>query len=140
MNLENFLKFNNAQNQIDKLAKKYKNKRIVIYGAGEYFDLIRQNYDLSALNIVGISDLKFESDKTVNKTNYTALAPQELKNFYFDVLIIALKNDYEIMRQLDKQIFADSKNRNIKITTIIYPTFSYLFKLYLGKPFNYTST
>ena len=130
MDLKKFLYLNNAQKQIDKLAKKYKNKKIVIYGAGEYFDLIRENYDLSELNIVGISDIKFDTDKSLNKTNYNALAPDELKTYDFDVLVIALRNYYNIMKILDDKTFNDSKNKNVKIIPLIYPTLNYLFKLF----------
>ena len=56
----------NAQKQINKLARKYKNKKIVIYGAGEYFRILKENYDLSKLNIVGIADKKFETNKDAN--------------------------------------------------------------------------
>ena len=46
----------NFQKRVDKLAKKYKNKRVVIYGGGLLFSLITNNYDLSKLNIVAIAD------------------------------------------------------------------------------------
>lgn len=131
MDLKNYILQNNAQKQINKLAKKYKNKKIVIYGAGEYFQLISKLCDLTPLNIVGISDLKFESDKSSNLFPYSPLAPEELKTFNFDILIIALRNDYNIMKILDKNIF--NKNKKVKIVPIIYPTWSYLIKLYFGK-------
>ena len=57
-----FFNDNNAQKQIDKLAKKFKNKKVVIYGAGIYFQIIKNNFDISKLNIIGIADKKFEYD------------------------------------------------------------------------------
>ena len=133
MDFEKFLSHNQAQKQIDKLAQKYKNKKIVIYGAAEYFDIITQNYDLSKLNIVGISDIKFQTDKTTNQTSYLALTPEELRTYDFDILIIALKDNYKIMTYLDKNIFQNSKNKNIKIIPIVYPTLKYLWNLYFTK-------
>ena len=56
MNILDYLKAVHAQRQINKLARKYKNKKIVIYGAGEYFQILKNNFDLSNLNIVGIAD------------------------------------------------------------------------------------
>ena len=41
MNILGYLKAVHAQRQINKLARKYKNKKIVIYGAGEYFQILK---------------------------------------------------------------------------------------------------
>ena len=68
MNILGYLKAVHAQRQINKLARKYKNKKIVIYGAGEYFQILKNNFDLSNLNIVGIADKKFETSKDSNPT------------------------------------------------------------------------
>ena len=59
MTLEETLIYSNVQVQIDKAAKKYRNKKILIYGTGLLSQKIFQNYDLSSLNIVGIVDMKF---------------------------------------------------------------------------------
>ena len=82
MNILGYFKSVHAQRQINKLARKYKNKKIVIYGAGEYFQILKNNFDLSKLNIVGIADKKFETSKDSNPTPYLALAPEELKDLF----------------------------------------------------------
>lgn len=128
MDIEKYLSLNNAQGQIDRLAKKYKNKKLVVYGAGEYFEFIEKNYDLSKLNIVAISDLKFASDKSLNSTKYLPLAPEELKEFDFDVLIMALVYDVEVADVLDRDIFKGGK----KMIPLVYPTFSYIIKLLIS--------
>ena len=46
MDLEKYLQEINAQKQIDKIAKKYKGKKVLIYGAGTFFDLICKKYDI----------------------------------------------------------------------------------------------
>ncbi len=43
MNILSYFKSVHAQRQINKLARKYKNKKLVIYGAGEYYQ-IQYNY------------------------------------------------------------------------------------------------
>ena len=48
-----------TQKQIDKLSKKLKNKKLVIYGAGDFAKVLFENYDLSKLNILAVSDKKF---------------------------------------------------------------------------------
>ncbi len=51
-----YLKNIDIQKKIDKYTKKYKGKKVVIYGAGKLSDYIFQNYDLSKLNIVAVAD------------------------------------------------------------------------------------
>ena len=38
----------------------------IIYGAGKMFKTINDNYDLSAINIVGITDQKFKIEEECN--------------------------------------------------------------------------
>ena len=64
-----FLKNVGFDNYLKYLKSKLKNKRILIYGAGLLFQTIYSNYDLSNLNIVGISDMSFSAKSELNKTN-----------------------------------------------------------------------
>ena len=57
-----FLQKKNFQKRIDKLAKKYADKKVMIYGAGMGFIAVKENYDLSKLNIIGVADKKFDND------------------------------------------------------------------------------
>ena len=101
MNILGYFKSVHAQRQINKLARKYKNKKIIIYGAGEYFQILKNNFDLSKLNIVGIADKKFETSKDSNPTSYLALAPEELKDFDLDVGKMAgLIDSYDDIKQV----------------------------------------
>lgn len=126
-----FFNENNAQNQINRLAKKYKNKRIVIYGAGIYFQILMKNFDLSKLNIVGIADRKFEQNRDSNSTPYTALSPQELNDIDFDVILVAVYNSPEIEGFLKYNLLINGKNHNKKIFSIIKPTFLYILKTFI---------
>lgn len=71
MNFQEYLKIYNAQSKINKLAKRYKNKKIAVYGAGQFSHAIFSNYDLSNLNIVAVADLRFEDE---SKDNFLALS------------------------------------------------------------------
>lgn len=115
----NFFKEIKAQKQINKLAQKYKNKKIAIYGAGIYFQILNENYDLSKLNIVAIADKKFKSTKEMNPSEYLPLAPNELKNFDFDLILVAVQNDEKIINSLKYDILAGTKKQNVKILPII---------------------
>lgn len=123
----------NAQKQIDKLAKKFRNKKIVIYGAGEYFRILKENYDLSKLNIVGIADKKFETNKDINPFEHKALAPEELKDFDLDIILVALYDDVVLCDYLEYQLLVNTKNEDKKIGSIIEPTFLYALKVLLSK-------
>lgn len=133
MNILNYFKAVHAQRQINKLARKYKNKKIVIYGAGEYFQILKNNFDLSKLNIVGIADKKFETSKDSNPTSYLALAPDELKDFDFDVILVALYDDTSLCDYLEYQLLINTENEGKPIRSIIEPTILYTIKVLLGK-------
>ena len=126
MELEKYLEEINAQKQIDKLAKKYKNKKILMYGAGSYFQLICEKYDLSNLNIIAI-------DSESNKTPYKAIKPSEMKYYDYDVIVVSLLNDLSVAKSIDKDILQNSQNQNKPIVPLLSPTFKYLIKLYFNK-------
>ena len=133
MNILGYFKSVHAQRQINKLARKYKNKKIVIYGAGEYFQILKNNFDLSKLNIVGIADKKFETSKDSNPTPYLALATEELKDFDLDVILVALYDDTSLCDYLEYQLLINTQNEDKPIRSIIEPTFLYTIKVLLGK-------
>lgn len=133
MNILGSLKAVHAQRQINKLARKYKNKKIVIYGAGEYFQILKNNFDLSNLNIVGIADKKFETSKDSNPTQYLALAPEELKEFDLDVILVALYDDTSLCDYLEYQLLINTENEGKPVRSIVEPTILYTIKVLLGK-------
>ena len=44
---------------LPKLKKQLTGKRVVIYGAGSFFQCIKKHYDLSEINFVGVADKNF---------------------------------------------------------------------------------
>ncbi|MCK7527866.1 MAG: hypothetical protein MZV64_64785 [Ignavibacteriales bacterium] len=56
--LKNWLSKKNFQKRIDNLSKKYKDKNIVIYGAGILASVALENYNFSNLSILGFADQK----------------------------------------------------------------------------------
>jgi len=75
------------QKKIDKLVKKYKNKKVMLYGAGRYFDAISENFDLSGFNIIGISDSRFDSN-TLEYKGFKTFAPAKIKEQNPDIVLI----------------------------------------------------
>ena len=133
MDILGYFKAVHAQRQINKLARKYKNKKIVIYGAGIYFQILNNNFDLSKLNIVAIADKKFETSKNANTTAFMALAPEELKDFDYDAIFVALYDDTSLCDYLEYQLLINTQNEGKPIISIIEPTILYTIKVLLGK-------
>ena len=59
MDYSKYLQENNFDKYFVFLKKKLKNKRVLIYGAGQIFNFIKEKYDLSGINIIGICDRQF---------------------------------------------------------------------------------
>ena len=116
--MNNILDKNYIQKQIDILKKKYSGKKFVIYGAGDYFLFVRDNIDLSGLNITGISDKKFEVSKEENPSNYLPLAPDELKTFDFDIVLVMLKNDKKLCDYLEYELLMNTSNENKTVLSL----------------------
>lgn len=85
--IKSFINNIKLQKNIDYLSKKYKNKRILLYGAGVFALEILNNYDLSKLNIIGISDKIFWNDNN-NFNDYKTFSPEQIKLINPDVIII----------------------------------------------------
>jgi len=83
-----FLKKKNFQKRIDKLSKKYSDKKIIIYGAGMGFEAVKENYDLSKLNIIGIADMKFDNDGEF--MGYKTYSPDSFIEQKPDIVLIAM--------------------------------------------------
>ncbi|MFA6988608.1 MAG: class I SAM-dependent methyltransferase [Candidatus Gastranaerophilaceae bacterium] len=82
-----YLKNEKIQKKIDQLVQKYKNQKVLIYGSGTFFNVLHENFDLSKLNIIAISDKKFQQNGEYK--GLKAVPVSEIKNLSFDVLIIA---------------------------------------------------
>ena len=132
MDLKKYLEGNNIQKQVQKLAKKCRNKKIVFYGAGEFFYLIKEMCDLSAFNTIGIADLKFTTNPEQNKSGYKTLVPDDLKTEDYDAIIVTLYNDLQVLPHIEKAI-KTSKNKNADIYPVMTPTLGYLLKELLKK-------
>jgi hypothetical protein len=87
--IEQFVKNNFSQKRIDTLAKKYKNKKVIIYGASMIFDAIERAFNISGLNIVGIADMRFaDGDYYKGYKTYGAFTFMETKP---DIVLIVMK-------------------------------------------------
>lgn len=122
---EAFLKFlikNKFQKRINYFAKKYKNKKIIIYGAGVSFDVVEENFDISGFDIIGISDLKFDVNHELeNCKGYKIIKPSEIEANNPDIVLIFLQEYYKAEDFFENTLFKN--NKKIKYKSI----FTYSF-------------
>jgi len=89
------------------LAKKYKNKKILIYGNGILFDAICKNYNIKdCLDIVAISDIRYEKQEIKEYLNFKTVKPKEIINTEAQVILIATINPKEMKKFLLKNNLA----------------------------------
>ena len=122
MDFEKFFKVYNAQEKINKLAKKYKNRRIVLYGAGQFAQILFENYDLSKLNIVGICDKKFEKEENKNFYGLNCIAPIDLYDYDCDLILIS-NFDYKLFANIVDELLYGSKNDSLEVRPLIRLSF-----------------
>ena len=91
------------QHYIDILSKIFNGKKVLLYGAGIVSQVLADKYDLSNLNIVGISDKRFENFDENTYKGYKAIKPNELKNTEFDYILFTMKLYKNIETGLRKQ-------------------------------------
>lgn len=94
--LKKYLEYKKLQEKIDKFSKKYKNKKVLIYGAGLLSQVIFDNYDLSGLNITAVCDRKFEWIPTDNFNGYTVICPEQINEHNPDVIFLFVNYTYMI--------------------------------------------
>ena len=128
MDFKEFFEKYDAQAKIDKLARRYKNRKIVLYGAGQYATILFANYDLSKLNIVAVADLKYENSQIERKFfGLDCIAPNEIKDCDCDLILIS-NFDYNLfLSYLDNDILYGTKKAGIEIRPLIRLGFKDLF-------------
>ncbi len=93
-----YFKAVNQQKKINKLAQKYKNKKVLLYGAGMFFDALNEYCDLSKFNICGLSDNKFAVEQ-VHK-GYNVVAVNKISDLRPDVILLCVAEPKFVLPQL----------------------------------------
>jgi hypothetical protein len=89
--------------RINTLADKYKNKKIVFYGAGYHFLTMHSCFDLSKLNIIGIADIKFGGQGEY--LGYKSYSPFEISELNPDIVLITIPNHSIAADFFENEIF-----------------------------------
>ncbi len=109
----NYLKQVRFDNKLSALSKKYKGKRILIYGNGVLFNAICSNYDLRQyLDVCAISDLRYEKNPKEEYLGFKTIKPSCIKMTDAEVILVTTVNPTEIKNFLIKNNFV---NKGTKI-------------------------
>ena len=96
-----YLKNIKFEKSFRKLKKKLKDKKIVIYGTGLLFQYINENFDLSELNILGVSDIKFSVEQDGEKyLGYNVIPKTLIPKYNPDYVVVASENYMTLMEEL----------------------------------------
>lgn len=104
-----YLKKNNFKQYLKYLQHKLKNKTVIIYGTGILFQYIVENYDLSKLNIIGVSDMKYsENFEGKEEFGYKIIPKDKMIQYNPDCVLIALENYFTIIENMQNKIFQNT--------------------------------
>jgi hypothetical protein len=124
--LFDYLKQMNFETNLKKLQKKLKSKTVIIYGTGLLFQFIQKNYDLSNLNIIGISDKKYtEKDEGQESLGYKIIPLNKIEEYKPDYVLLATQKFLPIMDDFLNNTFKSSK---IKFLPLVDKPFFTLLK------------
>ncbi len=123
-----YLEEQRAQEKINKLADEYANKKIVLYGAGEFARCVFKTCDLSKLNIIAISDKRFEEERPHEFYNLKCIKPEELKVLDFDIILISNYQYANLYNILTKELLINTENENKKVLPLIKKDLSSIIK------------
>lgn len=110
---------------LKKIIKRAQNKQVIIYGIGNLFQYIYEHYDLSKLNIIGLSDIKFDyfeaeqkcfGFRTIKKNNIVKEKP--------DIILIGAENYVDIILNFEN----NSEYKKIEILPLIKKPLGTLIK------------
>jgi len=117
-NFKDYLERKKAQKAIDKFAKKYKDKKVVLYGAGYFASDLLRNYDFSKLNIIAVADMKFQDDTEGDFYGYKKIGPYDILETAFDILLITTYDDEPVKDFLNDDLL-EGEEKTFQIKTLI---------------------
>ena len=116
----------NFSKHLKKIEKKLKNKKIILYGAGSFFQTLADKYDLSSLNIIAIADRKFINHaKDETFYGYKVCEPDELVQLKPDIILLSMLKYVHIIEHLEETVL---KNHTIKMKPLINKPFIEVWK------------
>ncbi len=134
MDFKKYFKKINAQKQIDTLAKKFANKRIIIYGAGLYTQELFKICNLTKLNIIAVCDKKFNDNKEEKFFIHRTISPKMLEIEKFDILLISLFESGNLIYDLKYKKLIGTYNEDVLVQNILHEPVWYVIKVLFQQP------
>ncbi len=119
----------NFEKNLKKIIKEVKNKKVIIYGTGLLFDVIINNFSLSKLNIIGISDLKY-SDSNIFDKGYKVIPIDSIVNENPDYILVATEFYDGIINNFKNNLFKDT---SIKIMPLARRNYKQELRMLVSK-------
>lgn len=108
----------NVQEEIDVLAQELYQKRVVIWGAGNYTRYLYKNFNFSEINVTAISDKRFEQKRVHEFYGLYCIEPSRLRDVDCDVIVVADKDFVKSYNDLIR-IISGTKNQFADIRSLI---------------------
>lgn len=123
-NLEKYLINNKFEEQLSNLKNELKNKKIIVYGTGKLFQTIIEKYDLSDLDIIGVSDKKYVlEDEGKENFGYKIIPFCKLNMYEADCILLGVQNYLSLQHEFQKSKIAQMVLPLVKMhlkTKILY--------------------
>ena len=82
-----------------------RDKRVLLYGAGEDFVVLNKKYDFKKkFNVTGIADIKFEKDEKKLFIGYKKVSPKNIQKEDFDVILVTSEQPKNIVKYLKEKL------------------------------------
>lgn len=99
---------NGFQEKLNGLKKRYKNKKIIIYGTGLICDIIFENFNFQNMNIIAVSDKKYK-DETETYKNIPAIPPEKIAEKKPDIVLTTLQDFFIAADYFEDELFKTTK-------------------------------
>ena len=87
----------------DNFSMRY--KKVLVYGAGVNFEYLYNKNAFKNINVVAVSDRKFETESTIK--DYVAIPPESICNYNPDIIYVTLKRKTDAYTTLESVLKCD---------------------------------
>ena len=108
----NYLYKHKFDKTLPKLVKDMQGKKVVLYGAGAFLELMKKYFDLSGLDVIGVCDKRFDKhEEGETFLDWKAYSVDEVAELKPDYILISTKMYIDLVRSLRNGVLKDIKLR-----------------------------
>ena len=99
------------EEHVNTLINKVKDKKVILYGAGEGFIELNKKYKFNeVLNVLAIADKKFDSVGNTTFEGMRAISPNQIINEEYEIILITCENTKRILEFIYCDLEIDDKD------------------------------